>query len=67
LNSDSLKSHLCRRLKAVDQMEISPHYPESSSLWEPGTTDFDEDWWRNVDYDRRQRIIANAPIFNDRV
>ena len=35
--------------------------PESSQLWESGTTVFVGDWWRTADYDRRRRIIANPP------
>ena len=44
-----------------DQKELSAHCTEASKLQESGITGFVGDWWRNVNYDRRRRIIANPP------
>jgi len=44
-----------------DRNELSAHCPESSQLRQSGTTDLVGDWLGIENYDRRRRIIANAP------
>ena len=45
----------------LNRKELSPHCHESNQLLQMGTTGFVGDWWKTADYERRRRIIANAP------